>query len=98
MAKFSLLALCLFPFLAWCEAPDVSWEKLDESDGISVFRKEVEGSPIVAFRGEGIIDAPLSRVADVLTDVTHEKEWVDHLERAYIVRQISPDERIEYSY
>jgi hypothetical protein len=33
------------------------WEKLGESDGVVTLRKEVPDSPMVAFRGEALIDS-----------------------------------------
>ena len=40
-----------------------AWERIGDDDGIAVYRREVPGSPIVAFKGEGIVDASILRVA-----------------------------------
>ena len=47
------------------EAP---WEKLDESDGVAVYRQEDPASPFHGIKGTGIVDAKVSTVALVLLD------------------------------
>jgi len=80
--------------------PDLStvvWEKLSDSDGISVYRWEPEGAPLFAFKGLAMIDAPIAKVASVLADTSRRGEWVPHLIEGRVVRQITDTERIEYT-
>jgi hypothetical protein len=35
--------------------PPVAWEKIGDDDGIAVYRREVPGSPVIAFKGEGVM-------------------------------------------
>jgi hypothetical protein len=79
-------------------ADEPAWEKLSDDDGIEVFRREVPGSPVVAFRGNGIVKAPIVKVASIIADPSRSKEWIDHLEDNRVVRRISPTEWIEYSH
>ncbi len=74
------------------------WEMLRNDAGIQVSRKVVAGSPFVAFRGEGDVDAPLLAVADVLVDVPHETEWMDSVREARILRKVSDTEYVMYSH
>jgi hypothetical protein len=74
------------------------WERLRTEDGIIVSRKDVPGSAFVAFRGEGDVNAPLLAVGSVLVDVPHEKDWIDSVEDARVVRQISETEYVVYSH
>jgi hypothetical protein len=74
------------------------WENIRNDGGISVSRKVVPGSPFVAFRGEGDVNAPLLAVADVLADVPHETEWMDSVREARILRKVSDTEYIMYSH
>jgi hypothetical protein len=69
------------------------WENIRNDGGISVSRKVVPGSPFVAFRGEGDVNAPLLAVADVLADVPHETEWMDSVREARILRKVSDTDR-----
>src|SRR5258708_2555866 len=77
-------------------APLPAWEKIDDDDGITVYRREVPGSPVIAFKGEGDISASILRVASVLIDTSRATEWIDSLAQARTVKQLSEDEYIEY--
>ncbi|HVY49441.1 MAG TPA: START domain-containing protein, partial [Minicystis sp.] len=52
----------------------------------------------VAFRGEGDVDAPIRAVADVLVDIPHEKDWIDSVVDARVLRKVSATEYIVYSH
>ena len=101
-----LFAVCLLalPILAMPrasyadDAPTGKWEKVTSESGINVFKKEVEGSPIIAFKGDGVIDAPILRVASVLADTAHNKDWMDRVVESQILEVKSPVERIQYSH
>jgi hypothetical protein len=77
--------------------PPPAWERIREVDGIVVDRREVPGSPVIAFRGEGVVKAPLVRVAAVITDVSRSTEWVDSVSESRELRRISDTESISYS-
>ena len=74
------------------------WEKLSDIDGIEVFKKEISGSPIIAFKGQGILNASVSKVAQVIMDSQHATEWVDSLEETRRLKSNSPLEYINYSH
>lgn len=68
------------------DSPLCGLEKFGEEDGIAVYRRDVAGTPVVALRGEGVVDAPLLRVASVLVDTKRQTKWIDSLEEARTVR------------
>jgi hypothetical protein len=74
------------------------WETLRRDDGIVVQRKDVPGSPFVAFRGEGDINAPLLLVGSVLVDVSRSREWVDSVVESRVLRRLSETEYVTYSH
>ena len=78
--------------------PQLIWERISEKDGVVAYRREVPGSPLIAFRGEGVINAPILRVASVLVDNTRSTEWIDSLAEARTLRRISENEFIEYNH
>ena len=81
------------------QAPQTpAWEKLGDDDGIAVYRREVPGSPIVAFKGEGVVNASILRVASVLVDSSRATEWIDSLKESVILRQVSETETIHYDH
>lgn len=67
-------------------------------DGILVYKKEIEGSPVLSFKGEGMVDASLARVATVIFDTTRAPEWVDNLEESKLLRWATPTSFIEYDH
>jgi hypothetical protein len=75
---------------------DFDWVKSCNSNGILVYWSKVEGSEIIAFKGEGLVDAPLDKVASVILDTTRSPEWVDSLKEARVLNVVSLAEFIEY--
>jgi hypothetical protein len=94
----SFVAVCSAPHDAAADAPVPAWTKIDETDGITVYRREVPGSDVIAFKGEGIVAAPLVRVASVVFDTSRATEWIDSLVEARVVRRISDVEYVEYDH
>jgi hypothetical protein len=72
------------------------WELFDEYTGIKMFRKEVPGSPLLAYKGSGLIQAPLSKLATVIEDTPRKPQWMTRIKTAEVIKEISPYERIEY--
>ena len=89
-------ALLLSPAVSLADGG--GWETIRNDSGIEVSRKVVAGSPFVAFRGEGDVQAPLLAVADVLVDVPHDNEWMDSVREARILRKVSDSEYVLYSH
>lgn len=76
----------------------VPWEKIGDSDGVDVYRREVPGSPLIAFKGEGYVNASIVRVASVLIDSDRAPEWVENLVESKIIRWISESETVHYEH
>jgi short-subunit dehydrogenase len=93
----AMLAVVAAPTEARADTPG-AWERVRTEDGIVVSRKEVPGSPFVAFRGEGDVDAPLLNVGSVLVDVPHEKDWIDGVVDARILHKVADTEYVMYSH
>ena len=88
-----LIAALLLPTTAMAGA----WASIDSSDGIETFRKEVEGSAMMAFRGEAETDVPVSRLVSVLLDPSKGTEWVDLLIGSELVRRDGPNQILLYN-
>jgi hypothetical protein len=80
------------------QEPVFHWNKSCNDNGLTIYWSKVEGSQVIAFRGEGIIDAPLEKVASIIIDTTRATEWVDSLVSSKVVRNVSPVEFIEYDH
>jgi hypothetical protein len=74
------------------------WVETSSGGGIMTWKREVAGSPIIDLLGEGIVEAPVVRVASVLLDYTRATEWIDSLEEVRVVRMVGPLEFIEYDH
>lgn len=74
------------------------WQLVGEDDGVRVFRKEVPGTELFAFRGETVMDASMSMIASILMDTSRKHEWVARLGEARNVEIVSDFERIEYNH
>jgi hypothetical protein len=77
---------------------ETSWEQIANDEGITVFRREVAGSPVIAFKGIGVINAPIARVASVVIDTPRTKEWMDSTAESRVVRRVGPLEQIVYTH
>ncbi len=75
-----------------------AWEKIDDDDGIEVFRQEVPGSSFLAFKGITTIDAPIEKLLGVLADNEHRTEWVDRLVTSRVVERKSEYDYVVYQH
>jgi hypothetical protein len=85
-------------FLVSGKASAAAWEKIDDENGIKVFRKDVPGSQLVAFRGEAMISAPLEKLLWVLADNAHRTDWVDRLKKSVVLATSGRYEFIVYQH
>jgi hypothetical protein len=75
------------------------WYTVDSTtDGIQILRKKVDDGTLVAFRGIGIIEAPLPLVATVIFDANRRLEWIEGLDDSKIIRWGDEDSFIEYDH
>ena len=74
------------------------WQLIRKEKDFILFQKEVPGTSVVAFRGEGLIEAPLWKVASILLDDRRAPEWVDRLIKSKIIGPASPYEFLDYTH
>jgi hypothetical protein len=93
-----VLLASLLPLAAAADSSTTAeeWECLGTRDGITTYRRAVPGSPVVAIRGDGIVEAPILRVASVVLDTARLHEWTDSLALARRIRISSWTEFVEY--
>ena len=74
------------------------WELTRDEDGIRSYKRVVTGSPLLAFRGEAVIKAPITRVLSVALDTERVGEWIPGVAESTVVRWIKePVEYVQYS-
>ena len=76
----------------------VQWNKCSNDNGLTTYWSKLEGSQVIAFRGEGIVNAPMEKVASVIIDTTRGAEWINSLVESKVIRPISDTEFIEYDH
>lgn len=64
---------------ARAETPD-GWEYITTDDGVVVYRKEVPGSDVVAFKGVAYAKVPIGKILAVFKDPAERPFWVDRYE------------------
>lgn len=74
------------------------WEMVSDKDGIKVYRKEIPGSDLIAFKGVKLMPAPIAKVAQVLLDPDEgkKKQWVDMI-KEFKVLEAGEMENVCYS-
>ena len=76
----------------------VTWDPNDDEEGIKTFTGSVEGSDFFAFRGAGIVDAPIAKVANVFLETDRHSEWVPNFGGMRVIRDASENEKIIYRH
>jgi hypothetical protein len=76
----------------------LNWQQPSQADGIVLYWSKVPGTDVIAFKGEGIVDAPMDKVATIIADTTRGTEWIDGLVESKVVRPISDTDFIEYDH
>jgi hypothetical protein len=92
------LGVCAVPSTSLADGAVSAWQQIRNDEGIRVSRKEVPGSSLIAFKGEGLIDAPVLLVGSVLVDTVRSKEWIDSLVESKILRKVSDAEYVTYTH
>ncbi len=76
----------------------VQWNQCSDDNGLTTYWANVKGSQVIAFRGQGIVNAPMEKVASIIIDTTRGTEWINSLVLSKAVRNISDTEFIEYDH
>ena len=80
------------------DASAAEWEKIDHDQGIDVFRKDLPNTPLHAFRGRGLIEAPMGKLIWVMGDNVHRTQWVDRLKKSVILEEEDAYSSIVYQH
>ncbi len=95
-----LTAACVLGLGTLCVAglDAAGWALMGRREGIEIYRREMPGSSLVVFKGEGTIDAPVWKIASILLDTKRAPEWADSLRESRVVKRVGPDEYEEYNH
>ena len=73
-----------------------AWKVIMTKAGVEVAQKSVPGSPLMAFRGEGVMDVPIATLVSVLLDDDLATEWVDLQAEHWVISQPSENKKVLY--
>jgi hypothetical protein len=96
---WSVLGLVLLasPSLRADEPQAGPWQFVKQADGIVVDRRVVTGSNLKEFRGRGTINAPVSAILAVFSDVPRATEWMDSCNGSHMVADLGDREKVVYN-
>jgi hypothetical protein len=77
-------------------AAEYPWKLRVKSDGITVYTRKVEGSPILAFKADMIVDASLDKVVRFFEDEEKIPQWFHQCTRAELLESNGPDQKVLY--
>lgn len=95
MRVLKFLGLLMLFASAVSAEPD--WVLKKDKDGIRVYSAKVSNSGFRAVKAECTVNATLSQMAALLSDIGRHNEWVYSVKSARILQVISPAEFIYYS-
>ncbi len=74
------------------------WEEVSRSaeNQLVLYRKEVPGSEVLAYKASAQLEAPLAKVLSVVRDTARLPEWSYRVKHAEIVENYSTNERLIY--
>ena len=75
-----VVVIVSLPLASRAQQKQLPWELMGQDEGIRVYKRDVPGSPLGAFKGEAVFNAPMDRVFSAILDRNHKKEWVDMLD------------------
>ncbi|MDQ3230669.1 MAG: START domain-containing protein [Pseudobdellovibrionaceae bacterium] len=99
------IALAFFSLLLWQtpaqagvrEWQNMGWEKINEEEGITVFRKSFPDSAVKGVGGEAMIDASIGKILWVLMDNEHKGDWVDKFKSTRTIETPNDLSNIQYA-
>ena len=73
------------------------WIKTGEVAGVTLYKRDLPGSDVVAIRGEAVIEESMPRIVGVLENVEREKEWMADIAESYNIEKNTETDRWEYN-
>lgn len=92
------LAITFLAFLATApiQAKEAKWEEFDRYNGIVMFRKEIAGSDLLAYKGNGTVNAPIGKLVSAILDTPRKRQWMSRIRVARVLKRESMTSALEY--
>lgn len=75
---------------------ETGWIRARREAGIDVYTRSVPGSDVKAFKGEGLVAAPIERIRALLRDADRLHEWFPNTPASKLIR-VEGDTRLQHS-
>ncbi len=93
--KRTLVRLCLLVFVT-NTAVAQDWALKSDKDGIRVFSRQEIDSPVVSFRGEGLVQQPLAKIYEILSKPEFYHLWMPMFKDSKVLEHRSEQHKIVY--
>jgi len=87
-----VIALLLTASLAFAS----DWEFISDKDGVQTYKSEVEGSPLLGFRGVATLDVHISKLLGLILDDDKCTDWIDLLTECSVPRRLADNVDLTY--
>ena len=94
LLTLTLLGFCFLPQAA--QSADSPWKERINKDGIEVYTRSVEGSPVLEFKSKVTVGAPLEKVVRFYEDEKRLPDWYYQCVGANLVEDEGPAQKIYY--
>ncbi|MEN8171208.1 MAG: START domain-containing protein [Pseudomonadota bacterium] len=84
------------PFTTAAE-PDSSWNWVAGREGIEVYSRDVESSPLDESLAITKFEASLTSVVALILDIDNNHRWIDSVDQSRVIERISDTESINYT-
>jgi hypothetical protein len=95
--NFKALAVVITMLMSTPSFAKFNWVKHKTTDdGIVAYESKIDGFDLVAFRGTGIIDAPIEVVTNYLYDESLKNKWMARTAKQFRISKVKPGVTIAY--
>ena len=96
--KVLIIILFLFSFFfsSLLKAEQSPWQLRQSREGIPVYTRKVAGSPILEYKANVIVDAPISKAVALFEDEKQIRRWYFQCVRSELVENEGPQKEIIY--
>ena len=104
-ASIIFLIIVLVPAGLWAESvaiaqlctPEGDWRILFSDQGLTISSKRMQGSRVLAFKADGIMEAPIGQIMEVMRRLEIVGEWMPDIQEKFSLEAVSDVEVITYS-
>ena len=94
--KFVILIFFVLAFSAPLYAVEYPWQLKKTTEGISVYTRKVEGSPILEFKATVTVNASVAKIIPLFEDVKGLTSWYYQCVHSGLVKDEGPQDKICY--